>query len=66
MVSSLLVTDEAEHENRLSLVDAFGQFPTSSGQCVLADVVAGKVLRKGVWEEYRNHLTAEEELTGGG
>ena len=76
---SPLVTDEAEHENRFRLVDTFGQFPTSSGQSVLADIVAGKVL----WREFqrgigitgssytesvsdvcRTHLTAEEELTG--
>ena len=40
---SPLVTDEAEHEDWLRLIDAFGQFPASSGQCVLADIVAGKV-----------------------
>ena len=50
---SPLVTDEAEHEDWLRLIDAFGQFPTSSGQRVLADLVAGKVLQKGVMNEHR-------------
>ena len=62
---SPLVADEAEHENWLRLVDTFGQFPTASGQHVLADVVAWKVLGKEVLDEYKNHLTAEEELIGG-
>ena len=47
-----MVTDEAEHENRFRLVDTFGQFPTSSGQSVLADVVAGKVL----WREFQRDI----------
>ena len=65
-VVSPLVADEAEHENWLRLVDAFGPFPTSSSQRVLADVVAGKVLWEGVLDGCMNHLTAEEELHGGG
>ena len=62
VLDSPLVTYEAEHEHWLRLVDAFGQFPTSSGQRVLADVVAGKVLREWVLDRCKNHLTAEEEL----
>ena len=48
MMVSPRVTNEAEHENWLRLVDAFGPFPASSSQRVLADVVAGKFLRTGV------------------